>query len=243
MHRPHQIGYTESNLKHQEATDRNATAYSICRHILFVRCQHSYERFAQNNQKKLEDTAHRFMRPTSTIAGRWRSSMWIRTCNVFLAQVKPGLVKYVIQKIELQKGGKEALVTVGVDMPVEVIEATLPSYYFGRYSNGKWSMVISGAPPFQPRWLHRKSQPIPSRRIFAWIIRMLILGQNGRGIRLNQFLFTNVTDHPVHVSASLTGNCIQVGVTKESVGPGESTKVFFNRIAVRLRSTTIRESA
>ena len=187
-----------------------------------------------NEKKKLEDTVGQFYEALSQ--SKWKAAEQFvepESREAFRAQPKNSFSKYQLQKIDMQNEGKEAIVTVGVDMPVAVLGGkvlTLGAMTQWKLSKGKWLMVV-GTPPY-PAGMASGGQAVSEKPTtdLRFDHHDFDFGQKRQGDAINvEFPFVNTTDHPVQVKASLVSicHCIEVKVSKETVAPGESASVIF----------------
>ncbi|MBI4460924.1 MAG: DUF1573 domain-containing protein [Acidobacteria bacterium] len=192
---------------------------------------------AADPKKSLEDTVTRFYE--AYIHSQWKTAEKYvdrESIEVFRAQPKGGVLKYAIRKIELSEGGKEALVTLGLDQPVAQVGRVMTLNVQTRWklSKGKWYVVVASPPPL-PAVM--QAAPPPAEKPVAELhfdYTEYDFGWKRQGDRIAvEFPFVNVSDHPVQVSAALVSecNCIEVNVSKETVAPGERASVLFMLIS------------
>lgn len=189
---------------------------------------------AADPKKDLENTLHRFY--DAYVQSKWSTAAQYvdpESRPVFLSQSKPGILKYEIRSIVLKNNGQGALVTVGVDQTVQMAGGviTLNAQTEWRLARGKWYLYITAPPPL-PASMKAAVKPTSDRPTSDLLFdyREFDFGIKRQGDVVSiEFPFKNATDHPIQVSASLVSlcNCIQVGVTKDTVAPGEKAAVWF----------------
>ena len=192
---------------------------------------------AADPRKSLEDTANRFYE--AYVQSKWKTAekyVDSESIEVFRSQPKGGISRHEIRKIELLEGGKEALVTVGLDTPVPQLGRvmTLNAQARWKLSKGKWYVVI-GSPPPLPAAM-QAAPPPPEKPVseLRFDYTEYDFGWKRQGDRVQiEFPFVNVSDHPVQVTTGLVSecNCIEVKVSKETIGPGERASVLFMLIS------------
>ena len=191
---------------------------------------------AADPEKSLRETVQRFYQ--AALEAQWKTAEQYvdsQSRDLFRANPPGRFHKFEVRKVEFLKDKREALVTVGVDMPVAQIGGTvmtLNAQTVWRESKGKWYMLVNPAPPM----------PVVKGITSAAVAKQVQLnelrfdytefdfGWKRQGDRVAiEFPFVNVSDHAVRVFASLvtTCNCITVSVSKETVAPGEKASVLF----------------
>ncbi|MBI4443054.1 MAG: DUF1573 domain-containing protein [Acidobacteria bacterium] len=190
---------------------------------------------AADPEQAVRQTVQRYYE--ACMAAQWKTAEKYvdrQSIEIFRANPPSRLLKYEIRKVEFRKEGQEAVVTVGVDSPVEQFGGrimTLNAFTLWRLNKGKWYLVISPAPPLPVVMQAARLLPPPKKLVelqfdspeadFGW-------KRQGDPVHL-EFPFTNVSDHPVRVTASLVSicDCMSVTVSKETVAPGEKASVLF----------------
>ncbi|MBI2816753.1 MAG: DUF1573 domain-containing protein [Acidobacteria bacterium] len=192
---------------------------------------------AADPQKKLEETLNRYY--DAYIQSKWKTAeKYIdpESRDIFRSQPKPAILKYQIRNIELKPGGQQALATVGVDQEIPQFAGqvlTFNAITQWKLVKGKWYLFMAAPPPLPS--VMKASQvvkpvsdnPTPDLK---FDYREYDFGEKRQGDVIEiEFPFENIADHPVQVTASLVTlcNCIDVGVSKETVAPGEKADVRF----------------
>ncbi|MBI4465097.1 MAG: DUF1573 domain-containing protein [Acidobacteria bacterium] len=209
---------------------RNQFAVCVCLLVVAMTAE------AADPEKSLRETVQKFYQ--ACIEGKWKTAEQYvdrESVEVFRSNPPSGFYKFQIQKVEFQKEGNEALVTLGLDTPVAQVGGkimTLNAQTIWRASKGKWYMVISKAPPLpalmEAARLAQTAPKLLTELKFDYIQYDFDYRRQGDRIEV-EFPFVNVSDHPVQVSASLVTfcDCITVKVTQDTISPGEKASVLF----------------
>lgn len=198
--------------------------------------------FAGDPRKDLEESVNKFY--DAYIKGNWKTAEKFvdpETVETFRAASKPTIYKYKLVDVQWITPAQHADVRVDVDVlvPQLTVVTTIPARTQWKKIKGKW-LFRDQAPPPPPtspriedgfkasgRNIYNPDEKSVSLK-FDKIDFDFGVRRQGDIVKI-QFPFTNVSDHPVKVKAAL-GNechCITVGVSKETLAPGEQAYVDF----------------
>ena len=191
---------------------------------------------AADPEQAVRQTVQRYYE--ACFAAQWKTAEQYvdrQSVELFRANPPSRFYKFEILKVEFHKGGREALVTAGVDMPVSQFGGrimTLNAYTQWRLNKGKWYLVISPAPTLPVAMQAARSLP-PAKKLVELQFDHIELDfgwkRQGDPVQV-EFPFTNVSDHPVQVTVAFVSfcDCMKATVSKETVAPGESASVRFS---------------
>ena len=122
---------------------------------------------AADPEQAVRQTVQRYYE--ACLAGKWKTAEQYverESLEMFRANPPSKFYKYEIRKVEFHEGGREAVATVGVDMPVSQLGGrimTLNAYTRWRLNKGKWYMFVSPSPPLPVAMQVPRTLPPPKK--------------------------------------------------------------------------------